>query len=218
MADGIPRKLGLIRVALNWPTATPRPVTNVLYVLGQRAFSSQTDANTCGAAIAAILALVPESVAAHNIPAPNFEAADYSPGGAYTGEGTVSSWTAPGDASEAPSAVSALISWSSAAPRYRGGHNRTYIGQVGTDFIANDYQMTNQGVVNMQGAITSVINELGTIGSSLGGPYSLVAVHTSGVLAGNTYTITGGIPQTTLATQRRRLRKVARHKKKTTTP
>lgn len=213
MADGIPRITGLIRVAITWPTATPRVVANVLYVQGQRAFTSQGDADSIGGTVAPILASIMGLVTPPATPAPNFEAADYSPGGAYTGIGTVSSWTPGGSGAAAPSNVAALISWASAAPRYRGGHNRTYLGQLSDAILANDHQLTSDAVTDIGSAAVTMFNELSTIGSSLGGPYTLTAVHTSGALAGHTYPITGTVVQTMLATQRRRLRKVARHKK-----
>lgn len=214
----IPRVVGLFRVSLEWELASPRPVANVFWCQGSRAATTQADADAIGQALADILAVPLATLAWGTAAIPTFAAADYSPEGAYTGVGTVSedAWDPAGGGTEASSQTCALVSWVTDAPRYRGGHQRTYIGQLAANFLANDSSLEPDQAGTCQTRITDAITALGAVAEDIGGPYALSAVHTTGALEGRVFPITAGTVNLLLATQRRRLRKVARHRTKTT--
>jgi hypothetical protein len=100
--------------------------------------------------------------------------------------------------------------------RYRGGHGRVYLPAISVYNINNDGETMGSAI---QPAVVTAWNNLVTAMESLpvgsGGPLSPVIWHKKLSSAPNTFELVTGITANALfASQRRRLRKVSRHKKR----
>lgn len=104
--------------------------------------------------------------------------------------------------------------------RYRGGHSRIYIPGFATSQAAGDGRQWLSGVPNtVQVGWNSTVTALAGISPANGGPLTPVVWHKHhGTQQAYTNPIATAVGSVVYANQRRRLRKVSRHRKKTTTP
>jgi hypothetical protein len=204
----------IFRLTIEWPGASPRPVANVFYLESAELHpTDQTAANNWAKAVGDSFSPIYENLLAGSLGNPNFVLADVGLHGTLTGTntGTTANWDFS-NGSEIQSQVAALINWQEDAARYRGAKPRQYIGQLGSEAVTSDSQIEPSRVTGFHTSVTALMTGLGTIGLGDGGPWTFVCAHLKGKLAGNFYSILGGSLNPTLATQRRRLRKVARHR------
>lgn len=98
--------------------------------------------------------------------------------------------------------------------RYRGGHSRLYIPGTDLSKVPDGRNVSGSGtgiLVSMYGA---AVTALGALGSASGGPLSPVIWHKKLSAGPNTIEdITVWVGQPIVATQRRRVRKVSRHRR-----
>lgn len=111
--------------------------------------------------------------------------------------------------------VAALISLHTPL-RYRGGHGRIYIPGLAASQVQNDGQtIPSTTVTELQQLWDNTVAAMLALTGTVGGPFSPIVWHKHLASAPNTVElVTGRIVQTTLATQRRRLRKVTRHRRR----
>jgi hypothetical protein len=119
-----------------------------------------------------------------------------------------------GGPTQAGDQISVLISLKTST-RYRGGHGRLYLPGVDISATAGDGR-------NMQSTVISTMNtQLGVLKAAMlaiptgnGGPLSPIVWHKKWKTAPNTVEVINNyLANTELATQRRRLRKVPRHRR-----
>jgi hypothetical protein len=112
--------------------------------------------------------------------------------------------------------VCALISLKE-APRYKGGHARIYLPGTALSHTQPDGQhLTGAALTLMDQWWDGVVAAMGSIPTTNGGPFTPVVWHKHWAAFPNTVQpVIGRTAQIVLATQRRRIRKVSRHKKKT---
>lgn len=105
-----------------------------------------------------------------------------------------------------------------AATRYRGGHSRLYLPGIGVNNVANDGRtLTNTPITAITTNWGNLLTSMAAITGTNGGPYTPIVWHKKWATAPNTTEdITTMVVSPILATQRRRLRKVSRHRKHTT--
>lgn len=101
--------------------------------------------------------------------------------------------------------------------RYKGGHGRVYLPGFSTSGLGSDGRtVLGSTITSLNSTWTNLVNAMRSIPSADGGPFDAVVWHKKWAAAPNTTGIITSItPQSVLASQRRRLRKVSRHKKKT---
>lgn len=115
---------------------------------------------------------------------------------------------APGsEGNEVPANVAALISWQ-IAERYRGGHGRVYLPSLGVSVIFNDNFLTAS-------AITALTTTMGNVTAGLlaypgpVGPVTINVLRARGKPTQNAQVVHSFEANGQLASQRRRLRRVA---------
>jgi len=139
-------------------------------------------------------------------------------GGQVTNVGFVK---VPGIPVQAPVSdnVAALISLRGTL-RYRGGHGRIYVPGVTTTFTNIDGNTLTQAGINALDAVwVQTVAAMAGISAANGGPFTPVIWHKKLKTNPNSLeTVATHVPQAVLASQRRRLRKVSRHRAKTVTP
>lgn len=113
-----------------------------------------------------------------------------------------------------PDNVACLISLHTAT-RYRGGHGRIYIPGISNTQVATDGQTVSTGTQTLLGTLwDSTVSAMAAISGAAGGPLNSVVWHKHLASAPNTTEIVlGRVIQPVIATQRRRLRKVTRHRR-----
>jgi len=123
----------------------------------------------------------------------------------------------PGTAVAGPVADNAAVLLSlHVLQRYKGGHGRVYLPGFSLDMLATDGRtVLGSTVTTVEGVWNNTAQALGALTTGQGGPYKPVLWHKKWAAAPNsTSDIVSVTCQTILASQRRRLRKVSRHKKK----
>lgn len=105
-----------------------------------------------------------------------------------------------GSGTSQPSSVAVLLTWSALGTRSQR-NGRSYMVGVPEDQTTSDGLLVSGAITNWTGAIDNFLDDLQS--ADLG----LVVLSKSGPSAGDVRTVTGGIVQPLLATQRRRLRK-----------
>lgn len=115
-----------------------------------------------------------------------------------------------------PDNAAALISLHTAR-RYRGGHGRIYVPGLAITLLQNDGMTLTPATVTSLGTMwDNTVSAMSAVAGTAGGPLSPIVWHKRLSSAPNTTeAVTGRVVQAVIATQRRRLRKVTRHRKKT---
>jgi hypothetical protein len=110
--------------------------------------------------------------------------------------------------------VAALLSLSGLT-RYRGGHSRLYIPGVDLTKVAADGRTLTGGISIIEQMYDDTVAAMDAVSSSNGGPLTPIIWHKKWAANPNSIEdVAHRICQPILATQRRRIRKVSRHKKK----
>lgn len=111
--------------------------------------------------------------------------------------------------------TAALLSLKTAL-RYRGGHGRLYIpGFANSSTNLDGSTIPPATITAMQNGWDSTVAALVALSGAAGGPLNPIVWHKRLSSAPNTVeAVTGRVAQPVLATQRRRLRKVSRHRRR----
>jgi hypothetical protein len=106
----------------------------------------------------------------------------------------------------------------SGATRYRGGHSRLYIPGVDLTKVSSDGRtLTGSAQATLETMYDAATTAMGAVSSSNGGPLTPIIWHKKWAANPNSIEdVAHRHGQPILATQRRRLRKVSRHKKSVT--
>jgi len=104
--------------------------------------------------------------------------------------------------------------------RYRGGHGRIYVPGIDSSFSNIDGSTLTQTGINLLDAMwVQTVAAMAGVSAANGGPFTPVIWHKKLKSNPNSLEpVAQHVPQAVLASQRRRLRKVSRHRTKTVTP